>query len=94
MAEMSIKEQIRALEGMERDLQESCKVMEEMIEETRKDIQYLRGEGFSLEKEEDYMARFFNPAKANVETVINSIARYHIRYLDDVIQDLTDILRV
>lgn len=91
MAEMSLRDQIRAIEEMVQGLKKTCEYMDMMLDQMSEGIKGLRGEGFTMEKEEDYRERFFNPASAVVKEVTENIRRYHVRYLEDVKDDLRSI---
>ena len=88
MAEMSLNEQIQRLEEMKEHLGDFCIMMSDTMDSMYNQIKYLRGEGFSIETEEQYQQRYYNPAKNDVEQVINDIQVHHFRYLDEVIEDL------
>jgi hypothetical protein len=88
MSEMSLREQIERLEDMKVKLDEFCHMMSATMEDMQGQIKYLRGEGFSIEKEEDYQIRYYTPAKDNVDEVIHDIQTRHFEYLDEVIEYL------
>lgn len=90
MNEMSLKEQIQRLEEMKDHLSYFCKMMNDTMGDMYSHIKYLRGEGFSIEIEEQYQERYYTPAKDKVDLVIYDIQTHHFRYLDEVIQALKD----
>jgi hypothetical protein len=90
MNEMSLNEQIQRLEEMKDYLSDFCKMMANTMDEMHNQIKYLRGEGFSIETEEQYQQRYYTPAKDKIELIIYDIQIHHFRYLDEVIQDLKD----
>lgn len=91
MNEMSLNEQIQRLEEMKDYLNDFCKMMNDTMAEMYSHIKYLRGEGFSIETEEQYQERYYTPAKDKVDLVIYDIQTHHFRYLDEVIQYLYEV---
>lgn len=88
MSEMSLEEQIRRMEEMKDYLGDFCTIMQQEVDQLRQDIDFLRSQGLPTETEESYTQRYYNPAKNNIEEVINSIYTRHYSYIDDVISDL------
>lgn len=86
MGETSIIDIIRALEGMKQELLDCCKVLGVLMDEMRIDINHLRAGGFPIEKEEQYVQEYYNPAKNTVENVINHIYKSQINEIERVIE--------
>ena len=93
MNEMSLKEQIQRLKEMKDYLSDFCKMMNDTMDDMYSHIKYLRGEGFSIEIEEQYQERYYTSAKDKVDLVIYGIQTHHFRYLDEVIQYLEEVDR-
>lgn len=88
MSEMSLREQIQCIEAMESDLRDFCRLMRDAMDSFQNDIKYLRSNGLSTEKEEEYQRDYYAPANNDVNQVINDIYGPHLHYLDEVLDYL------
>lgn len=88
MNEMSLDEQIQRLQEMKSYLGDFCKMMQQTMETLQNQIKYLRSQGFSIETEQTYQTRYYNPANSDVERVVSDIYSRHFTYIDEVIEDL------
>lgn len=88
MNEMSLDEQIQCLREMKDYLGEFCKMMQQTMETMQNQIKYLRSQGFSIETEQTYQTRYYEPANSDVERVVSNIYGRHFTYIDEVIEDL------
>lgn len=92
MGETSIIDIITALEGMKQELVDCCRILNGLMVEMRDDITHLRTGGFPVEKEEEYVANYYNSAKGTVESVVEHIYFSQINELDRVIDIYKGIL--
>lgn len=88
MSEMSLDEQIRRLKEMKSYLGDFCKLMRQEMQTLYNDMKFLRSQGLSVETEESYNNRYYNPANDDVEQVVSDIYGPHFNYLDEVIEKL------
>ena len=88
MSEMSLREQITRLEEMKSYLKDFCSIMRNTMDELDNDIKFLKGEGLSIETEESYRKRYYNPANENVQEVINDVYGKHFDYINDIVEEL------
>ena len=85
---MSLQEQIRCMQEMRSELGSFCGIMRNVMDDFQNDIKYLRSQGFSTEKEEQYQRGYYTPANDKVEHVISDIYTQHFDYIDRVIDRL------
>lgn len=88
MNEMSLDEQIQRLHEMKDKLGDFCKMMQQTMGTMQNQIKYLRSQGFSIETEQTYQTRYYEPANSDVERVVTNIYGRHFTYIDEVIEDL------
>lgn len=88
MNEMSLEEQIRCMQEMRSELDSFCGIMRNVMDDFQKDIKFLRSQGFTTEKEEQYQKGYYIPANDKVEHVISDIQQFHFDYIDRVIERL------
>ena len=88
MNDMSLEEQIRAMQQMRNYLDDFCGIMKNVMETLQNDIKFLRSQGFSTETEETYQRGYYTPANEDVEQVISDIYTKHFDYIDRVIERL------
>ena len=88
MNEMSLEEQIRCMQDMRYKLEVFCETMRRYMDGFLEDIRYLRSYGFPIEKENDYKKGYYDPAKNDVDHVIDNVYRKHFDYIDRVIDYL------
>lgn len=92
MNEMSLEQQISCMQEMRSKLADFCGIMRRVMDEFQNDIKYLRSQGLSTEKEEQYQKGYYLPANDEVEHVISDIQHKHFDYIDRVIERLQKAL--
>jgi len=92
MAEMILEMQIQKLQDMKSDLNDFCVVMNDHMEDLRGNLYAYKAAGFPKEISDKYELRYYAPARATVEQMINRIYTLHYNYIDGVIDDLTRAL--
>ena len=89
---MSLYEQVKCIEEMQNRLIEFSGEVEKSMSDYLSDIKFLRANGLSIEIEEKYIERYYNPANDAIETVLNSIGYQHYPYLEEVKRRLRELI--
>lgn len=92
MSEVSIREQVRCLEEMVDYLKGYCNAMEESIDELNKSMKVLKADELTTEFEEFYEQEYFKRTKTLTDQVVGDITYGHIRYLNEVIEKLREMI--
>lgn len=92
MSEMSLEEQIKCLNDMKSYLDRFCNEMKGTMKLLSDQMNSLRDAGLSIETENKYRQRYYNPANEDVEYFISNVYNKHFDYLDRIIEFLEEDL--